>query len=288
MPALPFKLSHDCRHHVPKQKKVVNWREYEASLCQRGSLTVWFSDTAIEGWRAVQRPIPGRQPWCSPLAILTALTLRAVFRLALRQTEGLVGVRGSTPGPSSARAGSGGARPHHPLPSGRDAGGAAATAKDEAIHLLGDSIGLKLCDAGEWLLEKHGTKTRRSWRKLHIGRDADTGQIVAAALTTNDVDDGSQVGPLLDQVATSVTSFTAEGAYDQEGVAAAVAERHPEQQPSCRRAPRPCQASRLRTRQRSETAICRASPSADERLGRRRPATPSAPASKPPSAGASR
>ena len=58
--------------------------------------------------------------------------------------------------------------------------------------------------------------------------DADTGQIVAAALTTNDVDDGSQVGPLLDQVTTSVVSFTADGAYDQEGVAAAVAARHPE------------------------------------------------------------
>lgn len=58
--------------------------------------------------------------------------------------------------------------------------------------------------------------------------DADTGQIVAAALTTNDVDDGAQVGPLLDQVTTSVASFTADGAYDQEGVSAAIAERHPE------------------------------------------------------------
>jgi len=91
-----------------------------------------------------------------------------------------------------------------------------------------DSTGLKLCAAGEWLVEKHGAKTRRSWRKLHIGMDADTGQIVAAALTTKDVGDGCQVGPLLDQVAASVASFTADGAYDQEGVSAAVAERHPE------------------------------------------------------------
>ena len=98
----------------------------------------------------------------------------------------------------------------------------------EAVHLLVDSTGLKLCGAGEWLLEKHGTKTRRSWRKLYIGMEADTGQIVAAALTTNDVDDGSQVGPLLDQVTAPVASFTADGAYDQEGVAAAIAERHPE------------------------------------------------------------
>jgi len=91
-----------------------------------------------------------------------------------------------------------------------------------------DNTGLKLCGAGEWLVEKHGTKTRRSWRKLHIGLDADTGQIVAAALTTKEVDDGAEVGPLLDQVPGPVASFTADGAYDQEGVSAAVAERHPE------------------------------------------------------------
>jgi len=58
--------------------------------------------------------------------------------------------------------------------------------------------------------------------------DANTGRIVASALTTHDVDDGSQVGPLLDQVAGPVASFTGDGAYDQEGVYASVAERHPE------------------------------------------------------------
>jgi len=100
MPTLPFKLNQDRRHHIPKQKhKLMNslgallrsWREYDASLRQRGSLTVWFTDEAIEGWRATPRTTPGGQPWYSPLAILTALTLRAVFRLALRQTEGLIG-----------------------------------------------------------------------------------------------------------------------------------------------------------------------------------------------------
>ncbi len=98
----------------------------------------------------------------------------------------------------------------------------------EPIHLLVDSTGLKLCGSGEWLVEKHGAKTRRSWRKLHIGMDAVTGQIVAAALTTKDVDDGSQVGPMLDQMASSVVSFTADGVYDQEGAAAAVTDRHPD------------------------------------------------------------
>ncbi len=92
MPTVPFKLNQDRRHRIPKQKhKVTNWREYDASLRRRGSLTVWFTDEAIAAWRAAPRTTRGGQPWYSPLAILTALTLRAVFRLALRQTEGLIG-----------------------------------------------------------------------------------------------------------------------------------------------------------------------------------------------------
>ena len=71
--------------------KVTNWREYDASLRQRGSLTVWFTDEAVAAWRAAPRTTRGGQPWSSPLAILTALTLRVLFRLALRQTEGLIG-----------------------------------------------------------------------------------------------------------------------------------------------------------------------------------------------------
>ena len=79
---------------------------------------------------------------------------------------------------------------------------------------------------GEWLLEKHGTKTRRSWRKLHIGLDAGSGQIVAASLTAKEVDDGAEVGPLLDQITGEVASFTGDGGYDQDRVYAGVAERH--------------------------------------------------------------
>ncbi len=66
----------------------------------------------------------------------------------------------------------------------------------------------------EGLIEKRGTKTRRSWRTLRTGLDADTGQIVAAVLTRKKVDDGCRVGPLLDQVVTVAASFTADGAYD--------------------------------------------------------------------------
>ena len=79
---MPFKLNQDRRHYIPKQRrKVVNWRDDDASLRRRGSLTVWFTAEVIEGWRAEPRTTAGGQACHSPLAILTALTLRAVFRL---------------------------------------------------------------------------------------------------------------------------------------------------------------------------------------------------------------
>ena len=87
-------------------------------------------------------------------------------------------------------------------------------ASSEPVHLLVDSTGLKLCGPGEWLVEKHGSKRRRGWRKLHLATDADTGRIVAAVLTDKDADDGSQVGALLDQMEGTVASFTGDGAYD--------------------------------------------------------------------------
>src|SRR5512134_130248 len=92
MPIVPFKLNQDRRHHIPRQRrKVTNWPAYGASLRQRGSLTVWFTEEAVEAWAAEPRTTRGGQPWYSALAILTALTLRAVFRLAYRQAEGLIG-----------------------------------------------------------------------------------------------------------------------------------------------------------------------------------------------------
>ncbi len=131
---------------------------------QRGSLMVWFSDAAITAWRAERRTTPGGQPHYSALAIATALTLRAVFRLALRQTEGLIGsiirllgLDLAVPDHSTL------SRRAETLPVVRPA------SSTEPVHLLVDSTGLRLSGPGEWLIEKHGSRTRRSWRKLHLG-----------------------------------------------------------------------------------------------------------------------
>jgi hypothetical protein len=88
---MPFKPNQDCRHHIPRQRhKVTNWPVYEASLRQRGSPPIGSTGEAVAGWQVEPRTARGGQPWYSPPAILTALTLRAVFRLAYRQAEGLI------------------------------------------------------------------------------------------------------------------------------------------------------------------------------------------------------
>src|SRR3954470_7615096 len=185
---------------------------------------IWFTEEAIRAWRAERRTTRGGQPWYSPLAILTALTLRALFRLGLRQSEGLIGSILRLLGLELAV-------PDHTTLSRRAATLEVPRARSGSsgqLHLLVDSTGLKLGGSGEWLVEKHGTKTRRAWRKSHLGVDAETGRIEAAELTTSDADDGSRVGPLLDQVGRAVASLTGDGAYDREDVYGTVAERHPE------------------------------------------------------------
>ena len=94
-------------------------------------------------------------------------------------------------------------------------------------HLLVDSTGLRLCGPGEWLIERHGAQRRRAWRKLHIGVDAETGQILASELTSDDVDDGSQVELLLDQITAPLASI-GDGAYDQIDIYGTVTQHHPD------------------------------------------------------------
>jgi hypothetical protein len=225
---VPYKVNADRRHHIPKQRhRVTNWAAYDANLRARGSLTVWFSEEAVSSWRAEPRTTRGGQPTYSALAITTALTLRAVFRLALRQTEGLIGS-------ILHLLGLGLAVPDHSTLSRRAETLEVVQPRSgpgaKPVHLLVDSTGLRLCGPGDWLIEKHGSRRRRSWRKLHLATDADTGRIVASVLTDHDADDGAQVGPLLDQIDAPVASVTADGAFDRDDVFvyAEVAARHPD------------------------------------------------------------
>lgn len=179
------------------------------------------------GWAA-------RDPRQTPLALapgnlLTALTLRTVFRLACWKTEGLIGfivdlLGLEFPVPNHATLSRRSAMLDVPRPTRSNIGADGGT---EPLHLVVDSTGVELCGPGEWLAEKHGTRTRRSWRKLHLGPDAGTGQIVAASLTAKEVDDGAEVGALRDQVDGAVAAVIGDGGYDQDGVYASVGQRHP-------------------------------------------------------------
>ena len=190
---------------------VKNWAEYDAGLRRRGSLTLWITAEVLDGWQAARRTTPGGQPSYSELAIETGMMLGLAFHLALRQTEGLIAsifvllnVPLSTPDHSTF---SRRARKLESITNG-------CVLPDGPIQLLIDSTGLKVFGAGEWLQEKHGAKARRTWKRLHLAMDADTGMIMASTLTGNDVGDPSQVAPLLDQIEATISSVTADGAYD--------------------------------------------------------------------------
>ena len=207
---------------TPKYKtkyRVRNWLAYEASLRKRGDVTLWFDEEAVQAWSAPRGGVPGGQRKYSNLAILTALTLRTVFRLPLRQTEGfvasligLMGLKLDTPDHTtlSRRA--------------RDVD-VPMLARSHAgpIHLIIDSTGLKMMGDGEWHAHKHRTSNRRrSWRKLHLGVD-EHGFIVAWDLTGARVDDGLVGVSMLEELDVAIERFTADGAYDTRPIYSAVA-----------------------------------------------------------------
>jgi len=176
---MPFNLHSKGSRHIPRQRhRFTNWRDYDASLRNRGNLTVWFTPEAIAGWKSQSRTTPGGQRHDSDLAIETALTLRAVFRLALRQSEGLIGsivrlLEIDLPVPDHTTL----SRRECRLPVCKP-----AQIGTGELYLIVDSTGLKLRGAGEWLFEKHGTTKRRGWRKLHIGIDApETNKTISVA-----------------------------------------------------------------------------------------------------------
>jgi hypothetical protein len=154
---MPHKYNADRRHRIPKTRyKVTNWRDYEAGLRQRGSLTIWFTDEAIAAWRAAPRTTPGGQARYSDLAIETSLILRAVFHQPLRQTEGLVSSLLELMGLDLPV-------PDHSTLSRRSRTLAVAPQAQRAsgpVHLLVDSTGVKLS----------GMAGREAWHSAPPGR----------------------------------------------------------------------------------------------------------------------
>ena len=222
---MPYKFNQPRRHKIPKSKyRVTNWPEYDAALLRRGSLTLWFTDEAVAAWQAESTGKRGAQRVYSALAIETALAMRLVFRQALRQTEGLLRSMANLLGLAI------------PIPDyttlSRRGGGLRVLpevmSRDEPLHILVDSTGLKICGEGEWLHQKQGIRPRRSWRKLHLALNADSKEIVASELTPDEIGDATEVAPLLDQIEGKLGSFIADGAYDGGPIYEAVAAHQPD------------------------------------------------------------
>jgi hypothetical protein len=192
---MPFKHHAARRHRIPRARyRIRNWPTYEAGLQRRGDLTLWLDEAAMAGWRAPRRTTPGGQAWYSDVAVELVLTLRLVFHLALRQAEGFTGSVLRLLGQDLRI-------PDHTTLSRRGRGFAERRPKaipHGPMHLVIDSTGLKLLGRGEWDAEKHG-RARRSWRKLHLAVDADTGEIVASVLTDGSTGDAGEVPALLGQ-----------------------------------------------------------------------------------------
>ena len=196
---MPHKHYAARRHHIGKMKfKVTNWAEYDAGLRQRGSLTLWVTSEAVDGWVAPRRKTRGGQRRYSDLAIETALTLGLVFGLRLHQAEGfltsvlrLMELDLAVPDHTTlSRRANKWRSPENPQ--GRRLPGKGL------VHVLVDSTGLEVYGAGQWLEKKHGAKSRRRWRKLHLALDADSGEIIAHVMTDQDAGDATQVEALLD------------------------------------------------------------------------------------------
>lgn len=193
--------------------RVRNWREYNQALVRRGSLTVWVDEQALDAW-ADQGPTQwGGQYIYSDAAIQCLLTLRAVFHLPLRATQGLARSVFELMGLELKV-------PHYSTLSRRAAELAVDLARKSKgpLHLVLDSTGLKVYGEGEWKVRKHGYSKRRTWRKLHLAIDAETHEIQAVMVTEAKVDDAEMVDHLLKPIDRPVGSAAADGAYDQRKV----------------------------------------------------------------------
>ena len=199
--------------------RVKNWSSYNRALVARGSLTVWIDDSFWPQWYD-QRPCQrGAQFVYSDRTMEWMLTMRMLFGLPLRQTQGFIQSLLDLMGRALAV-------PDYSTLSRRHGSLAVmlpCQRCDKPMHMVVDSTGLKVYGEGEWKVRQHGWTKRRTWRKLHVGVNEATGEVVAQTLTSHRIDDASQVAPLLTQVEAAVEAVGGDGAYDKQKVFDALA-----------------------------------------------------------------
>lgn len=202
-----------CVKQDKRQYRIRNWGEYNQGLRQRGSFTVWLSQEVLDHWlSSVRSGKRGASNSYSDAVIVMALTLQAVYHQPLRGTQGLLASLLRLMGLE-----------HLPVPDyttlcrrrQRLNVSLPRFGTGSEVHLVVDSTGCKIYGEGEWKVRQHGWSQHRTWRKLHIGIDTLSGEILAAALTGNDVADSAKLPELLDQVPEMIDRFGGDGSYDK-------------------------------------------------------------------------
>jgi hypothetical protein len=191
--------------------KVRNWSEYNRALVRRGQLTLWFDEGAVAAWRdTTGHNGPGRPKLYANAAIECALILKSVFHLSLRATQGFLAsvvtlMRLELPVPD------------YSTMSRRQAGLVTSlllASRSGVRHVVVDSTGLKVYGAGEWHAGKYRRGSRRVWRKLHLGADETTREILAADVTESGVHDSRRLPALLSQIPGAIAQVSGDRGYD--------------------------------------------------------------------------
>ena len=202
--------------------RVRNWRDYNRSLVNRGSLTFWISEDLLAKWIAKEKTGErGSSPRYSAAAMRAMASLKFVFHQAGRQTCGLVAsifkllkVKLAVPDHSTVSRRMAGLEVRLPL---KEVG--------KARHIVCDSTGLKVYGEGEWKVRTHGISKRRTWRKLHLQADEATGEIVVCGASENSVSDDEMFVEMLAENAENIEQISADGAYDRKKVYQAIEKR---------------------------------------------------------------
>src|SRR5918911_820469 len=212
---MPYKVNEARRHKIPRARyKVTNWPEYDRALQQRGSLTVWVTPEALAAWHPPKTGRRGRSPQYADIAIETGHLLRLAFGRPWRQTEGLLRSLATLLGLDIGV-------PDHTTFSRRSPGLVLASALAQAqrtgpVHVVIDATGLKVYGAGEWLTEKHGERGQRTWRKLHLAVDPNSGDPFSRAVAgAGPVPPAAVVTPPRAPAVPSPTADTAPSQRDQ-------------------------------------------------------------------------
>lgn len=193
--------------------RIRNWKQYNQSLINRGSITFWLDEKAVTSWNAVlPSRKPGRPNVYSDAAIRCGLAVRTVFRLTLRALQGFLQSMFNVLKLDLKS-------PHYSTFCDRAKGLQIPMSKwlkpGEKLHVIFDSTGLKIFGEGEWKVRKHGYSKRRTWRKLHVGMCAESGQVVVSAITSNDVSDDCAMLHMMDALdGTAFGDILGDGAYD--------------------------------------------------------------------------